>query len=101
MSLSNRGFFYKRILVTNLVYPSAPSIKIPFQATRIVIASIGLKPNENIEFSFQKPNLDGELFQDDGPLAFDGLSEGRLYFLAVNPGGSAEVRVWAWRGGGV
>ncbi len=99
--LSNRGFFYKRVPVINPTYTSTPSVKITFQATRIIIAHKNLKASEIISFSFLNPNLDGELFSEDVPLAMDGLSEGRLWFKTsniVNPG--AEVRVWAWRGGG-
>lgn len=103
MAISNRGFFYKRISVTNIAYPSAPSVKLPFQATRVIIAHRNLKANEVISFSFQSPTepLDGELFSDDVPLTMDGLSEGRLWFKTSQvQNASAEVRVWAWRGGG-
>lgn len=102
MPQANRGFFYTRIPITNNTYPSAPSVKIPFQATRVIIAQRNMKSQEILEFSFQKPAKDGELFDDDSPIAMDGLSEGRLWFKTSetnNPG--AEVRVWAWRGGGV
>lgn len=98
---SSRGFFYKRISITNDVFPSAPSIKFPFQATRVLIAFRNIKANEILTFSFKKPDVDGEFFPEDTPLAMDGLSEGRLWFKTnntQNPDG--EIRVWAWRGGG-
>jgi len=98
---SRRGFFYKRIPVNVDIFPNAPQIKIPFQATRILIVHRNLKAQEVISLSFLRPNLDGELFPDDTHLAMDGLSEGRLWFKTTetqNP--NAEIRGWAWKGGG-
>lgn len=99
--MSTRGFFYIRIPVSNTAFPSAPQIKLPFQATRIVLAPLFVKQNEIIQFSYLAPNLDGELMTNDLSVAFDGLSEGRIWFRVVTPSSTAEIRVWAWRGGGV
>ena len=100
-TLSRRGFFYKRITVTDQTFPSAPQIKFPFQATRVIIAFRNLKAQEVITFSFQRPDIDGEFFVDDLPLAMDGLSQGRLWFATnLSNQQNAEIRVWAWRGGG-
>ncbi len=100
--MATRGFFYTRIPISNATFPSTASIKFPFQATRVLIATRGVKQNEIVEFSFQGTALDGELFPDDGPIGLDGLSEGRIWFRSTIPSTpTAEVRVWAWRGGGV
>lgn len=99
---SRRGFFYKRIAITATTFPSAPQIKIPFSATRILIVHRNLKAQEIISFSFLRPNLDGELFPDDTHLAMDGLIESRVWFFTnQTQNQNAEIRVWAWRGGGV
>lgn len=101
MVKSNRGFFYKRLLITVNSFPNAPQVKLPFQATRIMLASRNLKSLEIISFSLLKPDLDGEIFCEDSPIAMDGLSEGRLWFKTTETSNqTGEIRIWAWRGGG-
>lgn len=92
MVQSRRNFFYKRITVTDTAFPAKAQIDFGFQATRVLIVNDG--EDTALTFSFLKPHVDGELFCSDGPLAFDGLAEGKLWFMVDQP---AEVRVWAWR----
>lgn len=93
MSTSGRNFFYKNVQITDIAFPSTPQIKLPFMASKVIISN---DSDLQVDFSFLKPNLDGELFCEDGPITFDCLGEGRLWFKSP---GTAGVRVWAWRGG--
>jgi len=90
--LGGRNFFYKRIDVTDTDFPSAAQLNFGFQATRVIIVNDGNGPA--LTFSFSRPNVDGELFKDDGPLVFDGVGVGKLWFKAPL---ETSVRVWAWR----
>ena len=91
---TGRNFFYQRVTVpAGTVFTDAPQLTLPFQASRIIIARGEEKTS--LAFSFLAPNVDGELLCDDGPITFDGLNEGRLWFRAT---AQTTVRVWAWRG---
>lgn len=96
--MTKRNFYYKKLLVSETAFPDAPQINFGFQATRVIIANDGAGPTEDafLTWSFLKPNIDGELFCADGPISFDGLTEGRLWLM--NSGSPIQIRVWAWRG---
>lgn len=94
---SRRNFFYKKVTLSVDAFPNKPQVNFGFQATRVVIASDA--DARQVDFSFLKPNLDGELLATDGPLVFDQLGEGRLWFKQPE-GKEVTVRVWAWRGAG-
>lgn len=93
---SNRNVFYKRITVTETDFPGQAQIKLPFQATKVLIANDG--SNATLAFSFLAPNIDGELFCSDGPLSLEGVGANRVWFkVAENEGNPVGVRIWAWR----
>ena len=92
MSLAKRNFFYFRDTVTDISFPSSPQIKLPFEASRIIM--VNDSADQVLSWSFQKPNLDGELLCTDSPIVFDGLNEGRVWFKAP---ADCEYRIWAWR----
>lgn len=87
-----RNFFYQRLNVTDLDFPDQEQLAFGFQATRVIIVNDG--PASSLTFSFLRPNVDGELFADDGPLILDGVGVGKLWLKVDQPG---DVRVWAWR----
>lgn len=93
---TRRNIFYDRQTISVTDFPNAPQFKFPFDATRVLIDARNRSDDAVIvKFSFLNPELDGELFCEDGPLAFDELKEARMW-LKVDTG-SADVRVWAWR----
>lgn len=94
MTASKRSFFYKKLSVTASAFPDEPQLKFGFDATRVII--VNDHEDSTLTWSFLNPNIDGELFCADGPISFEGISEGRLW-LKTSFEGSAQVRVWAWR----
>jgi len=90
---SGRNFFYDKKEIDAAAFPSKAQFIFPFQATRVII--VNDSSSNDIEFSFRKPHLDGEILSSDGPLVFDQLSEGKLWFRGTK---KVWVRVWAWRG---
>lgn len=93
MGISRRNFFYLNTVISNLSFPNAPQIKLPFQASKIIIANDSDK--SVLSFSFGIPDLDGELFCTDMPITFEGVGKGRLWFFT--DGAPNKLRVWAWR----
>lgn len=93
-----RTFFYSKISVgaqADGAFPSQAQIKIPFQATHVIISNDSDKTD--VTFSFNRPNIDGELLKKEQPITFDGLSIGKIWFFKTLGGENAQVRVWAWR----
>jgi len=90
-----RTFFYKRISVNNADFRKAADIEIPFTAQRIIISNDST--TSDVAFSFDGSTLDGELFDKNAPIAFDGLEENRIHFKKIQGNPAAQVRVWAWR----
>ena len=101
MAVSGRNFFYKRITVSNNTFDANLKVDFGFQASKVMI--VNDHPEATLSFSFRvnaTPNLDGELFGPaDGPLAFDNVGEGRMWFHKDADDEDIQVRVWAWRGG--
>ena len=97
--MGTRTFHYERQDIVVLNFPSDAQFKFPFLATRVMIAARNLKAQEIISFSYNGVDLDGEIFPDDTPIAFDGLQQGKLWFKS-NLQQNAQIRMWAWRGGG-
>lgn len=87
-----RNFFYKRISLSVSDFPDEAQAIFGFQATRVIIVNDGL--DSTLTFSFSRPHIDGELFEDDGPLVFDGLGAGKVW---LKSSAETQVRVWAWR----
>lgn len=96
--MARRNFFYKKITLatSQLTFPNKNQIDFGFHATHVIIVNDNV--DNSIEFSFRKPNLDGEIFCSDGPLVMDGIAEDRLWFRVVGtPTETTQVRIWAWR----
>lgn len=94
----NRTFFYKKLSVgaqANGSFPSQAQIKFPFQATHVIISNDS--DQTDLTFSFNTPDIDGELFKKEQPVTFDGISVGKLWFFKETDKPNAQVRVWAWR----
>lgn len=89
--MESQNFFYKRSEIGSLEFPDEAQIKIPFQATRLIVSN---DSDAQIDLSFKHPSLHGELLKDDSPLVLDGVSVGKIWFRSPH---SASVRVWAWR----
>lgn len=87
-----KGFFFTEKEVSVTDFTDEPDIKFGFQATHVIITN----DTKNILFfSFLKPDLDGKLYEKDGPLALDGLAEGRMW-LKAEANKPTKVRIWAW-----
>ena len=89
--MDSKNFFYQRLDVGLKDFPSQAQVTIPFLATRLILSN---DTDAELGFSFQGPNLHGELFCDDDPIVFDGISVGKVWFKSVS---NSKVRVWAWR----
>lgn len=97
-TIGQRTFFYKKISVgaqANGVFPSNAQIKFPFQATHVIITNDSDKTN--LTFSFNRPDVDGELLKKEQPVTFDGISAGKVWFFKEADKENVQVRVWAWR----
>src|SRR5690348_4677726 len=95
MVQTRRNFFYKRISVGPTAFTNKPQIEIPFTATHIIISNDST--NNDVGFSFLKPALDGELFKNNAPITFDGVSVTKVWFMKLANGQNPSVRIWAWR----
>jgi hypothetical protein len=96
--VASRNFFYKRLTVAaGASFPDLSQFDFGFQASKVIVAVVRAQSNNGVvAFSFKGGNVvDGELFAADGPIAFDGLSEGYLWAKSTT---NVDVRVWAWRG---
>ena len=91
----SKGFYFIEKEVTVGAFTDAPDIKFGFQATHVIITN---DTKNTLFFSFLKPDLDGILYEKDGPLALDGLAEGRMW-LRAEAGKPTKVRIWAWARG--
>lgn len=89
--MDSQNFFYKRAEIGSLEFPDEAQIKIPFQATRLIVSN---DSDAQVDLSFKHPSLHGELLKDDSPLVLDGVSVGKIWFRSQQ---NASVRVWAWR----
>lgn len=90
-TMGSKTFFYKRIKVAIKDFESEAQVKIPFLATKIIISN---DSDPRLDFSFQAPELHGELFCDDDPIVMDNLSVGKVWFRSES---TSEARIWAWR----
>ena len=86
-----KTFFYKTTEIGDKAFPDDAQIKIPFLASRLIISNDSEK---KLSFSFSPPDIHGDLFRDDNPIVFDGISFGKIWFKAEE---NSNVRVWAWR----
>lgn len=93
MSNTKRRFFFEELTVNVTAFPEQPQMKFGFQATHVIVTN---DSKHSLDFSFLKPNLDGRLYEKDGPLALDGLSEGRMWFKVEDATKPVKFRVWAW-----
>lgn len=91
---SKRNFFYRRISVNSSSFPSRAQIEIPFLATHLILTNDS--DTQPISFSFLNPDIDGELFKKEQPIAFDGISVNKVWFFRTGSK-PVQVRVWAWR----
>jgi len=89
--MESQNFFYKRSEIGLTEFPDEAQIKIPFQATRLIVSN---DSDTQVDLSFKHPSLHGELLKDDSPLVLDGVSVGKIWFRSPQ---NASVRVWAWR----
>lgn len=94
MATGKRTFFYKSISVNVAAFPDEAQIKLPFRANHVII--VNKNKQETLTFSFQRPDVDGELDHLDGPIALDGVSVDKFWFKAPT-GKTISLRVWAWR----
>ena len=96
--MSTRPIFYKKFGgFTKTSFSNEADIKFPFTPTRLIIVNDDNK--RAVEFSFSRPDLDGELLPEDGPIIFDHINIDRLW-LRLDASGSINIRIWAWRGAG-
>lgn len=89
--MESSNFFYERKEIGLRDFPDEAHMKIPFQATRLIIAN---DSDAQVDFSFKKPALHGELMSHDNPVVLDGVNVGKIWFRSPQ---NASVRVWAWR----
>lgn len=89
--MEDKNFFYNRSEIGLTEFPDEAQVKIPFQATRLIISN---DSDAQVDISFKRPSLHGELFKDDSPLVLDGVSVGKIWIRSQQ---NASVRVWAWR----
>lgn len=90
--MTQAGTIYYRNIETGLrEFPDEPQVTLPFQASRVIISN---DTAAALAFSFQRPRLDGELFEGDDPLVLDGVGVGRIWLKTA---ATSKVRIWAWR----
>ena len=94
---SGRNFFFKEFDISAASFPTKQNFKFPFQATRVILTYD--EGEAELFFSFRRPDEDGKLICSDGPIAFDQLSEGKIWFKKTGTG-NVKGRIWAWRGAG-
>lgn len=96
MSQTRRNFFYKKLTVGAMgSFPNTAQIIIPFSATHLIIANDST--NNGIAFSFLRPDVDGELFEKNAPITFDGINVSKIWLKKISATPNPQVRIWAWR----
>lgn len=61
---------------------------------------MALGEKEIVSFSFRKPELHGEFDCADDALVMDDVTQHRIWAKTNIVNSDAQLRVWAWRGGG-
>ena len=91
--MSQKKLFYDRLEITDTAFPNKAQFIFPFTAGKVIIVNdtVGI----TVSFSISLPDLGGELFCGDGPIAFDGLGCDKIHCKVDSA--VAQVRVWAWR----
>lgn len=95
----NRNRLYARFNLAQIgLFSSKAQVEIPFTATHIIIANDSKK--NDMTFSFNGRDIDGELFLKETPITFDGCANNKIWFF--RNGTPAEtidsgIRIWAWR----
>lgn len=94
MERGRRRFFFEELEITSPNFSEKENVNFGFEATRIIISN---DTKNKVEFSFLKDGnqLDGILYEKDGPISFEGCGEGRAWFRCVT-GKPTKVRIWAW-----
>jgi len=87
-----RGRFYKRESITNIAYAQVPTFSWSFGANHLIIVN---DSNQNITFSFNGEDDDGELFPRDKSISLD-WTEGSKLWIKTSAASPTQVRVWAW-----
>ena len=92
-SIRNRKYYEVDVPVA-VDFTEEPQIKFPFTATHIIIIARSTTDNGKVEFSFLRPDLDGEIYCYEGPLAMDDVFESRLWCKSSTSGMKLRVMIW-------
>lgn len=93
------NFFYTRIEVNSVDFASKADIEFPFTPTKIIIVRTpDCFDQQVLSWAFRcGDDVDGELFQNDGPIAFDWGTWTSMWLKGEFASQPMTVRVWAWR----
>lgn len=95
MSAIEKTFFYSLPFTVILnSFPSEAQIKLPFLASKLIIANDSSM--ETVIFSFNGSTVHGDLFDSDSPIVFEDLNVSKIWFRRAGAK-DADIRVWAWR----